>query len=190
MTFSKLLFNKLEEHDKVIKNSINNFNNISKNLYGLFYKTIKNKKTIFTCGNGGSAADALHFSGEFVSKFKSNKRKPINCICLNSNVSAITSIGNDFDYTKIFSRQLIAHGKSKDIIFLFSTSGKSKNIIDVAKTAKNKDIKVILFTGLNKTSLHKYCDIIFQVNSKKTDLIQEAHIFFYHAICDFFEDFK
>ena len=190
MSINSILQDKINEHQSVISSSLLNFQKIIKPTYDLVFQAIKNRKNIFTCGNGGSASDALHFSGEFVSKFKSDKRRPINCICLNSNISAITSIGNDFDYTKIFSRQLIAHGSKGDVIFLFSTSGKSKNILDVAKVSKKLNIKSILFTGKNITPLHKYCDHIFQVNSKKTDLIQEAHIFFYHSICDLFESIK
>ena len=190
MNLSLILQDKINEHQNVIKSSLVNFKKIIKPVHKLLLRTLKNKKNIFVCGNGGSASDALHFSGEFVSKFKSDKRKPINCICLNANISAITSIGNDFDYTKIFSRQLLAHGSKGDVIFLFSTSGKSQNIIDVAKVSKKMRIKSILFTGLDITPLHKYCDYIFQVRSKKTDLIQEAHIFYYHSICDLFENVK
>lgn len=190
MKFRPIIHDKFKEKTEVLSNSLQNFINISDDIYNLLEKTIKNKKNIFTCGNGGSASDALHFSGEFVSKFKSDKRKPINCICLNSNISAITSIANDFDYNKIFSRQLKAHGDQGDLLFLFSTSGKSKNIIDAAKLAKKKKIKIILFTGSNKTNLHEYCDLILQISSCKTDLIQEAHIFFYHLICEFFEEYK
>ena len=188
MNLSLMLQEKINEHQNVIKSSLLNFKKIIKPTHNLLLRTIKNKKNIFVCGNGGSASDALHFSGEFVSKFKSDKRGPINCICLNSNISAITSIANDFDYKKIFSRQLLAHGSKGDIIFLFSTSGKSKNILDVAKVSQKMKIKSILFTGQNHTPLHSYCDYIFKVNSKKTDLIQEAHIFYYHSICDLFEN--
>lgn len=190
MDFSNFIKEKVIEHKEVISNSTPNFHSVSNKIYKILLKSIKNNKNIFTCGNGGSASDALHFSGEFVSKFKSDKRKPINCICLNSNISAITSIGNDFSYDYIFSRQLEAHAFKGDTLFLFTTSGKSKNILNAAKVAKNLKINTILFTGLAKTNLHSYCDVIFQVNSCKTDLIQEAHIFFYHLICDFFESYK
>lgn len=190
MNLSLLLEDKFKKHHYAITSSYNSFEKVIKPIYSLVYKAIKNNKNIFTCGNGGSASDALHLSGEFVSKFKSNKRRPINSICLNSNISAITSISNDFDYSKVFSRQLVAHGSKGDVIFLFSTSGKSKNIIDAAKVSRKLGIKSILFTGKNKTPLHEYCDYIFQVNSNRTDLIQEAHIFYYHSICDLFENIE
>ena len=190
MNFNNFIEKKAIEHKHVVSSSISNFYSSSVKIFKILTTSIKKNKTIFTCGNGGSASDALHFSGEFVSKFKSINRKPINCICLNANISAITSIGNDFNYDLIFSRQLEAHALKGDTLFLFSTSGKSKNIFNAAKVAKKLKLNTILFTGLAKTNLHDYCDIVFQVNSKKTDLIQEAHIFFYHIICDFFESYK
>lgn len=190
MNFRNYISKKIVDHNKVISNSSKNYEKVSSNIYYEIKKCFLNKKTLFTCGNGGSASDALHFSGEFVSKFKTDKRPPLNCICLNSNISAITSIGNDFNFKKIFSRQLSAHGFSGDLLFLFSTSGKSLNIIEAAKIAKKMGIKIILFTGVKKTNLHDFCDIIFQVKSDKTDLIQEAHIFYYHIICDYFENYK
>lgn len=189
MKIETLIYKKLNDHHSVINKSIKQFILVYDEIINHITGAIDRGNNIYVCGNGGSAADALHFSGEFVSKFKSSKRSPLNFMCLNSNVSAITSIGNDFGYDHIFSRQIQAHGKANDLIFLFSTSGKSKNIIQAARVSKNLKINSILFTGKSKTELHNYCDVIFKANSNKTDIIQETHIFFYHLICDHFENY-
>ena len=100
-------------------------------------RKVSNKKNIFWCGNGGSATQADHLSTELLGRFKKN-RKPINSISLTSNTSYLTCVSNDFKFERVFSRQLEAYGKKNDLLILISTSGNSKNIIEVAKLAKKK----------------------------------------------------
>ena len=133
---------KLSIIEKNINEIVYNFKNLYKIKYDilkaekLIRSSIKNK--VIFCGNGGSASDALHASAELLGKYLKN-RKALNAVCLNSNISAITAIANDYDYKKIFTRQLDGIGKSGDLLFAISTSGKSKNIIDVLKLAKKEN---------------------------------------------------
>ena len=103
-------------------------------------KTLKNKKTIFFAGNGGSAADCEHLAGELMGRYKKNRR-PYKAISLTTDTSVITCIANDFGYEKIFERQLQGLGQKGDLLIAFSTSGNSKNIVNVLKMAKNLKIK-------------------------------------------------
>ena len=103
------------------------------------FKTIKNGGKIFICGNGGSAADAQHLSAEFLIRLRPNvNRKPYPVISLAQDVSTITACGNDLGFEKIFERNLMALGSKKDLLLVISTSGNSKNIINVLKYAKKK----------------------------------------------------
>ena len=103
----------------------------------IIVKALKSKKKIIFCGNGGSAADSQHLSAELVGKFK-KKRKALNSISLTTDTSAITSIGNDMGFDKVFSRQLEAIGEKGDVLFALTTSGKSANILNALKVSKKK----------------------------------------------------
>tara|TARA_E500000178_G_scaffold137381_1_gene137301 strand:- start:1271 stop:1837 length:567 start_codon:yes stop_codon:yes gene_type:complete len=149
----------------------------------LINKTLKKNKIIF-CGNGGSAADASHAVAEFVGRYIKKKRKPLNAISLNENNATITAVANDFEYKYIFSKQLEAVGKKGDILFAISTSGKSKNIIEVIKKAKLMKLKTILLTGDNKIN-KKICDICIKVPAKRVDRIQELHILILHLLAEY-----
>ncbi len=139
---------------------------------------------ILFCGNGGSASDANHLACEFVSKFK-KIRKSLPAISLSANNSIITAIGNDFSFDDVFKRQLEGLGKNNDILFAITTSGKSKNVIEAIKKAKELNIKTILLTGKNRTNLN--CDIEINVPSDVTAEIQEMHIAIGHIICEIVE---
>ena len=155
-------------------------------IFKVCLKAIKNNKKIIFCGNGGSAADSQHLTAELVSKFL-KVRKPLPAISLTTNTSSLTSIGNDFGYNYIFSKQLTALGTKGDVMIAISTSGKSKNIIEALKLAKQKGILTILFTG-EKVFKKKNCDIVFNAPAKRVDRIQELHILVGHIICQLIED--
>lgn len=148
----------------------------------LIVKAFNNKKKLLICGNGGSASDAQHFAAELIGRFK-KEREAFPAICLNTDTSAITAIGNDYNYSKIFSRQLDGIGNSGDILFLISTSGRSKNIIEAAKLAKEKKVKTVALTGEKKSVLSKNVDICINVPSCETSHIQELHIKVIHLLC-------
>ncbi len=145
-------------------------------------KTLKNKKCIFWCGNGGSAADAQHLSAELVGRFE-KERIGLKSIALNSDTSALTAIANDYNYKNIFSRQLEALSNKGDVLVTFSTSGNSKNIIEVLKKARNKKIFSIGIFGNNGGKAKKYCDRELSLPIFNTARIQEMHILIGHIIC-------
>ena len=135
------------------------------------------------CGNGGSAADAQHLAAEFIVRLKPKfNRKPIAAISLAQDTSTITACGNDFNFDVQFSRSLEALGKKEDILIVISTSGNSKNIINVLKTAKKMKISSVGFLGNKGGKAKKLCNIPLVVNSNNTARIQEAHIFLGHFI--------
>lgn len=160
-------------------------NNAAKKIY----QKIKNGGKIFLCGNGGSAADAQHLAAEFLVRLRPHiNRKPIAAISLAIDTSTLTACGNDYSFNKIFSRNLKALSNSKDVLIAISTSGNSKNIIDVLKTAKKMKIFSVSFLGNNGGTAKKYSDINLIVNSRITARIQESHIFLGHYIFECVED--
>jgi len=147
------------------------------------FNTFKNKKKIFICGNGGSAADCQHIASELTGRFIKD-RIPINAIALTTDTSALTAISNDFSFNEVFSRQLQALGGPNDVLIAISTSGNSANIIEAVEFAKNKNIKVIGLLGNEGGKLGKICDISIIVPSTSTPRIQEAHILIGHTLCE------
>ena len=136
---------------------------------------INNSGKILFCGNGGSASDSQHLAAEIVVRFK-NDRKPLAAIALTTDTSIITSIGNDFGFDKIFSRQVEAIGTNKDILFALTTSGKSKNVIEALNKAKEKDMTTVTFTGNNTDFVKDKSDFIISIPSEVTGVIQQSHI--------------
>lgn len=157
------------------------------------YECLSNNNKLLIAGNGGSAADALHFAGELTCTYDARDRKAYNAIALANNISSITAWANDFEYDNFFVRQLEAIGTSKDILFLLSTSGgnlnnkQSVNLINVAKYAKQNKIFTIALLGKSGGELKKIVDLFLLVDSNKTSHIQESHISIIHYICERFE---
>jgi len=177
----------IDNHKKVI-NFLKEKNNVKKidSLTKIFYKVLKNNGTVFWCGNGGSAADCQHLSAELVGKFKINRR-PYKSISLTTDTSAITAISNDYSYEKVFSRQLEGLGTKKDLLFIFSTSGNSRNIINAMIMAKRKKMKIIALLGNNGGKCKKYTANNIIIKSNDTPRIQEAHTLIGHTICEIVE---
>jgi len=145
----------------------------------------KGNKIIFA-GNGGSFADSIHLTAEFVSKFAFD-RKPLSALALGANNSIITSIGNDYSFEDIFSRELDALACEGDLLIAISTSGNSKNIIKVIKKAQARGIIVYCLTGEKGGAVAKICKCL-KIPSNTTARIQEAHITIGHIICEIVED--
>jgi len=137
---------------------------------------------ILIFGNGGSAADSQHIAAEFVNRFQI-ERRPLAALALTTDTSVITSIGNDYHFDQIFSKQIQGLGKRDDIAWGISTSGNSKNVINALNAAKEKGIFTIGMTG-NGGEISKYADLLFTVNSETTARIQETHITMAHILCD------
>ncbi len=147
----------------------------------LIINSIENNKKIIWCGNGGSAADAMHFSAELLGRFKKD-RSPMNSISLTCDISAITAIGNDYGYENIFSRQLEGVGEKGDVLIAISTSGFSENIVRAIDVAKTKSIKVIGITGSKENNpIQGNSDIKLVIDSMETNIIQEV----YQVVCSY-----
>lgn len=145
----------------------------------------KGNKIIF-CGNGGSAADSQHLAAGLMGRYKID-RNPMPAISLTTDTSALTAIGNDYGYEKVFSRPLRGIGNEGDVLVGISTSGNSKNILDAFEVAKSKGIKTIAFTGQSGGQMIKAADITLNVPSNITNNIQEMHIASGHIICGLVE---
>lgn len=141
----------------------------------------KGKKILF-CGNGGSAADSQHIATELVVRLKKN-RKALPAIALTTDSSILTAAGNDFGFKYIFSRQVMALGNAGDLLVCISTSGKSANILEAAKVARQQRLKVMSLTGKGVSPLSKLAHTAISVPSSETQRIQEAHITILHILC-------
>jgi D-sedoheptulose 7-phosphate isomerase len=138
-------------------------------------------------GNGGSAADAQHIAGEFVSRFYFD-RPGLASIALTTDTSILTAIGNDYGYERLFARQVQAQGVEGDVFIGISTSGNSKNVVEAFRTAKEKKIFTIGLTGKKHGTMEEFCDICIKAPSLETPRIQECHILFGHIICCLVEE--
>lgn len=144
---------------------------------------IKNGGKILLCGNGGSAADTQHIAGELVVRLTSDsQRKALPAIALTTNPSVITASANDFGFESVFSRQIEALGKEKDILILLSTSGNSPNLLKATETAKSLKIKTIALLGKGGGKLMDLTDYSLVVPSDDTQRIQEVHITIGHIL--------
>lgn len=143
----------------------------------------ENGAKLFIAGNGGSAADAQHIAAEFVSRFY-KERKALAAESLTVNTSNLTAIANDYDFTKIFARQLEANARKGDIFWGISTSGNSKNIISAILKARDIGMQVVGFTGLNGGEMLNLCDFLIKIPSDDTPRIQENHILIAHILCE------
>jgi len=174
----------IDQHIDVVRESIDSFKiNIPK-ISKLIISTFESGGKVYTFGNGGSAADSIHFSAELTGKFRKMERKPLPCISLSENISTLTAIGNDFNFSEIFSRQIDAFGKKGDLVIGITTSGRSSNILEAFKKAKQLNLNTICLTGDMKGLKIDNADITFEVKSSDTARIQESHILFIHLICD------
>jgi D-sedoheptulose 7-phosphate isomerase len=138
---------------------------------------------LLVCGNGGSASDALHISGELVGKFNL-VRKARNVICLNANMTVITAWSNDEDYDSVFARQVEAHGAPGAICWGLSTSGNSQSIVLAFEAAKRMGMITVGMTGEGGGRLAVNSDILIDVPSSVTPRVQELHLPIYHFICE------
>ncbi len=149
-------------------------------------RALQSGNKLLFAGNGGSAADAQHIAGEFVSRFMYD-RPGLAAFALTTDTSVITAIGNDYGYEKLFARQIQAVGKGGDVFFGISTSGRSPNILAAFGEARSCGLTSVGFTGQNGFMSDNLCDFEIRVPSDQTPRIQEAHIAIAHAICGLVE---
>ena len=153
----------------------------------LIEEAYKHGNKVIIAGNGGSAADAQHMAGEFVSRFYFD-RPALSAIAITTDSSILTAIGNDYGYEKVFLRQVEAHAKSGDVYIAISTSGNSTNIVESLKVCQKLQLKTIGLTGAKKCLMDEYCDLMIKVDSLETPRIQEAHLLIEHIICALVEE--
>ena len=147
---------------------------------------IKTGNKVLLVGNGGSAADAQHIAGEFVSRFAFD-RPGLPAIALTTDTSILTAIGNDYGYEKLFSRQVQAHAQKGDVLIAYSTSGKSPNVMAALQEARNRGVVCIGMTGNRGGPMRELCDHYLDVPSSDTPKIQEGHAVLGHIICGLVE---
>ncbi|HWB19717.1 MAG TPA: SIS domain-containing protein, partial [Phycisphaerales bacterium] len=142
--------------------------------------------TIYTAGNGGSAAQALHLAEELIGRYRGN-RGPLRAVCLNADPTALTCIANDFGFEEVFARQARALVTEKDVLVVLSTSGKSANILRVLDTAREKKCATVGLLGQDGGAAKALCDHAVIVPAKDSAQIQDAHQVVVHLLCEAIE---
>jgi phosphoheptose isomerase len=141
---------------------------------------------VLSCGNGGSAGDAQHFSSELLNRFEM-ERSPLAAIALSTDTSTLTAIANDYSYDEIYAKQVSALGNSKDVLLAISTSGNSSNVIRAIDVAHENGLRVVALTGRDggdTAAVLEANDIEIRVPSNRTARIQEVHLLVIHCLCD------
>lgn len=182
-------YKRLEDHEDIFKKMasdqklIETVMKIADDILDCF----KRDGRVFLCGNGGSAADAQHIATEFISKYYKD-RPAMNAEALTVNTSTLTAVGNDYNYERVFARQLEAKGRQGDILIGISTSGRSKNVHEAMRYARTMGINTVMLMGNHEVpELNDICDLVVKIPSKITPRIQEAHIFIGHTIAEYVE---
>ena len=152
----------------------------------LVSSTLEKNKTVFWCGNGGSAAESSHLAAELIGRFKSNRR-PLSSISLNSDIASITCIANDFSYEEIFSRQIEGLAKKGDVLIVLSTSGLSQNICNALIKSKELGVETVAFLGKEGGIAKGLANHSIVVASSETARIQEIHLLLGHTLCEAIE---
>ena len=189
MKFSESIIRILQESGRVNSESVidSSFVNSLEKASQLLVDTFKNNGKVLLAGNGGSAADSQHIAAEFIGRLNFD-RDPLPAIALTANTSNLTCIANDYGYENIFSRQAQALANKDDTLIVYSTSGKSPNILKLVKESRSRVKYIISLTGKNKDLLGKYSDVVLAVNSEKTTRIQEIHAIAGHIMCECVEN--
>lgn len=149
-------------------------------------EALRHGKALLICGNGGSASDAIHIAGELVGRFL-KERKAYNVIALPANAAVLTAWGNDYGFDTVFSRQVEAHGAAGAVLLAISTSGNSPSILAAAEQARMMGMTVIGMTGDTGGKLAPLSDILLNVPSTSTPIIQQGHVCLYHHLCEVVE---
>lgn len=182
-----IVLNELNLHKETLERVIESMQNSILEASNLAIDTLKKGNKILLCGNGGSAGDAQHISAELTGRFK-KERVALPAIALTVDTSALTAIGNDYGYNKVFSRQFDALAKDGDLLIAISTSGNSENILNVLESAKKLNCKSIGLSGKNGGKMKNSCDVNLIIPSNDTARIQEMHILIGHIICQLIDE--
>ncbi|MFN4132376.1 MAG: SIS domain-containing protein [Caldimicrobium sp.] len=176
-----------KEHLKVIEDFIKREAEKIIQVVNLTKEVFSKGGKLLIFGNGGSAADAQHLAGELVNRFK-KERQPLPAIALTTDTSVLTAIANDYDYSQVFVKQIQALGKKGDIALAISTSGKSSNVLEALKIAKEIGLYTIGLSGGTGGEMASFCDYLILVPSTDTPRIQEGHLFFLHIFSELLEE--
>jgi D-sedoheptulose 7-phosphate isomerase len=147
---------------------------------------LKNCGKLLIAGNGGSAADAQHIAGEFLSRFNYD-RAPLPAVALTTDSSVLTAVGNDYGYEHVFERQIRGLARPNDVFIAISTSGRSPNVVRALAAARGMGVATIGFTGRLRAAMVEHCDLVLHAPSDSTPQIQQIHITAAHAICGLVE---
>ncbi len=153
----------------------------------LMIRAFRDGKKVILFGNGGSATDASHIAAEFVGRYRRD-REALSALALAADMAALTCIANDYDFSDIFSRQILAHARKGDVVIAISTSGNSLNVIRGVEAAHERGLVVIGWTGAGGGKLADVVDYCFTVPSSITARIQECHITLGHVLCELIEE--
>jgi D-sedoheptulose 7-phosphate isomerase len=186
MFMDKTIKKHIDEHVDVLKSLSDHTATIGQ-IAKILIHCLSDKGNIFWCGNGGSASDSQHLSGELIGRFVDN-RKSLRSIALSSGDAVGTCIANDFGFVNIFSRQLEGLARPGDVLIGITTSGNSQNILNAFKAANSLKVKTIGFLGKGGGKALKYADVSIVIKSKTTARIQEMHILIGHILCDLIEE--
>ena len=170
----------VDDHIQTIR-ALRNIEPEIKQAADILTESIRRGGKIIICGNGGSAADAQHFAGEIVGRYRM-ERQAWPVLALSTNPATLTAIANDYDFSDVFARQVEGFGQSGDVFLGISTSGNSKNIIKATMTAKTHRMVTLGLLGGNGGALRAHVDLALTVPSSETPRIQEAHIFILHYL--------
>ncbi len=181
------ILNSLNQHLEVFQKIIGENISAIETCAELIFETFKRGGKVLICGNGGSAADAQHIAAEFVGRYET-ERRALPAISLTTDTSALTALANDFDFERIFARQVEALAREGDCLIAISTSGNSPNIISAVMKARSIGCRVIGLTGAKGKKLASLCDASILVPSERTARIQEAHITIAHIWCEIIDD--
>ena len=184
---NSIILEEFQDHIKTSQKSMENLSNDIEIAAKICIETLKKNGKIILFGNGGSAADAQHIAAELVGRYKT-ERKGLAAIALTTDTSVLTSIGNDYGYEEIFSRQIEALVKTEDVVIGISTGGTSKNVFNAMKLANETGCKIIGFSGKDGGIMNTICDVNIVVPSEQTPRIQEMHILIGHTLCQLIDN--
>ncbi len=182
MIISQYIYDEFNDHQDVLKKTIEELENDIKEAGELIVSTLKAGNKILLFGNGGSAGDAQHIAAELTGRYKT-ERHGLPAIALTTDTSAITAIGNDYGFDRIFDRQVEAIGKEGDLLIGISTSGNSRNVLRALEFGKDNGMNTLGLSGKGGGDMKNLCDINIIIPSDDTARIQEMHITIGHILC-------
>lgn len=176
------IIQEFQDHIKVAQETLKELESEMLKVSQVLIETLKKGNKLLICGNGGSAADAQHFSAELTGRYKV-ERKGLPSIALSTDTSALTAIGNDYGFEFVFSRQVEALANEGDVVFGISTSGNSVNVLNAFREGKKGGCKCIGLSGKGGGMMNEICDLHLVIPSSDTPRIQEMHILIIHLLC-------